>query len=531
MKKIVDKIFNRVLAPIQEKRYLETFFAETKGVKKEGQGTKGRILMYVGIGHMYLTPLEILMYHILIDEGYEVDYLIYDEMVKANEVITKSVIETQGKDKFWKNSLRNAHRVLKASNVAYKNISKDARVDSLLVSVKGDLDEILSFKYENIDFGDIVRGVLYRYYKSLKFGDDCAEVAFNFLETALTNYLMVDRLYRKANYKAVFFSHGIYCTWEPVVAYCRNNDLRFVCYDRAKMAGSCNFNINQPSPDWSFNLAWNTYKDRALTNEEELLVTQYLGERELQKGDVYAYNDSKKVDDIQALKKELGIPNNRKLVTIFTNLIWDAANVSRDIAFESPLNCIKKTIDYYKGRNDVQIVIRSHPAEKVLGTSERYGTLVRDMFGNSLPENVTIIEPEMSVNSFSVIEMSDIGVVNTSTVGLEFALLGKPIILISETNYRGKGFTYDANSGEEYFRFIDDLLSSPDLLPNQVEKARRYFFMMMFLYQKKMPVVYHGGLFQNYLYKSFKARDRNDALHQVISGFEDSNRRDFIFWN
>ena len=111
------------------------------------------------------------------------------------------------------------------------------------------------------------------------------------------------------------------------------------------------------------------------------------------------------------------------------------------------------------------------------------------------------IEPEMAVNSFSVIDISDIGVVNTSTVGLEFALLGKPIILISETHYRNKGFTYDVNSKENYFSTLSNLILKTDLKEKSETLAEKYFYMMMFKYQHQVPLYYESnGKFKKYTY-------------------------------
>jgi hypothetical protein len=526
---IFTRIRNKILNRYQELNYYRKFFS-TVDQGKEGVLQDKRVLMYVGIGHMYLTPLEIMMYHILRSKGYEVDYYIYDESVQANEVITKQVIETQGKEKFWRRSVKNAREVLHASKVDFKHITTDPAIEDLLQSVEGDLAAILAYQHAGIDFGDIVRGVLYRYYKSLSFGEDAAVIAWRFLRTALTNYYMVRKLHDSNHYHAVFFSHGIYCTWQPVVSFCAQRGLRYICYDRAKRAGSSNFNVSQPSPDWSFDAAWKRFEGQALTSNEEAQVSQYLGERELQKGDVYAYNDSVRAADINQLKQQLSIPLDRKIITIFTNLIWDAANVSRDIAFPSAFQCIIRTIEHYQNRSDVQVVIRSHPAEKVLGTRERYGHLVRAHFKDQLPDYVTIIEPEMSVNSFSVIDMSSIGVVNTSTVGLEFAMMGKPIVLISETNYRGKGFTYDATGEENYFETISSLLDNPTLLPNQVNLARKYFYMMMFLYQKQMPMTYEKGIFKQYTYTGWGERDTSDQLHRILDDFNKSDCTDFIYW-
>ena len=228
----------------------------------------------------------------------------------------------------------------------------------------------------------------------------------------------------------MFFFHMASIAREPVVELQRN-DIPFVCYDRAKMKNHCNFNLNRPSPDWDISEAWERLSDYQLSKIESSQVSKYLEERELQKGDVYAYNFTAKADNLTRLKAELSIQPGSK-VTVFTNLIWDAANVSRDIAFASPLDCIQQLIKRYENRNDIHIPVRPHPAEVVLGTSERYEELILDAFNRNLPNNVTIIGHELTVNSFSVLDITDIGVIHTSTVGLELALEDKPTILISK---------------------------------------------------------------------------------------------------
>jgi hypothetical protein len=526
-KGLTGKIWNKLAGKYLEDKYYRDFFKDVVFPAP----TKGKLLLYAGIGHMYITPIEMLMYHLLRKQGYEVDYFIYDETVAANEVITKQVVETQGKEKFWKQSVANAKRVLNAAKIPYQFIIRTSSTDQQIAYLKNDLDAILNYKYDGIDFGDIVKGVLYRYYKSLSFGADAPAIAFDFLQTSLTNYEQVKKLHAKNGYDALYFSHGIYCTWQPVVAYCEANHIRYICYDRAKRTGSTNFNINQPSPDWSFNHAWDRYIERYLTDVEEQKVSEYLGERELQKGDVYSYNTSVKAADISALKKQLCIPEGRKVITIFTNLIWDAANVARDIAFSSALDCIVTTIKKYEGNKEVQVLVRAHPAENVLGTRERYGNLVREAFQQQLPDNVTIIEPEMEVNSFSVIELSDIGVVNTSTVGLEFAMMGKPIILISETNYRNKGFTYDATSTSNYFELMTHLLQTGALLPQQVKLSRKYFYMMMFLYQQQMPAEFEGNKFIRYKYNSFNNLPETDSFYKLLLKSTNKNIFDFVEWD
>lgn len=508
----LSRVYSKLFS--SEEKYYKSFFESV--VHK--QSDKARVLMYVGIGDMFISPLEILIYHLLRNKGCYVDYYIYDETIPINEVITKDRIESVGKEIFWRKSVNRARLNLVASRVDYSIIQCREQISSIIENLNN-LDSIFSFRFDDIEFGEIVKGVMFRYYKSLKFGSDSFDVARNFLITSLTNYFKVKELHAVNKYDYVMFSHGIYCTWEPVVLFCKKNNIPFVCYDRAKVKGQCNFNLNIPAPVWDISEAWKRLKDYCLSNRELERVSNYLRERELQKGDVYAYNFTPKEKNISNLKQRYNISENVTIITIFTNLIWDAANVSRDIAFSSPLECIAKTINKYSERKDVHIVIRSHPAEKVLGTSERYGELVRCQFSGDLPSNVTIIEPEDSINSFSVLELSDIGVVHTSTVGLEMAIEGKPVIVISDTHYRDKGFTYDAFSEEDYFLKLDGLITLKELKTNQIELALKYFYLMMFEYQHKMPMTFtKKDQFNGYGYRNFEelSNDSESSINRII---------------
>lgn len=507
------KFFGTTIA----EKYYSSFYKDVS----YPQATKGNILMYVGIGHMYLTPTEILIYHLLRKSGFNVDYCIYGEDIEINEVITKDRVEKVGKDRFWNGLMRNAKNVLKASSVEYQFIQEREIVRQTMHDLEGQsLDSILNFELDGIHFGNIVEGVMYRYYKSLTFGVDAIEVAMKFMRTSLTNYMYIKQKLKEKNYKYVMFSHGIYCTWQPVVEYLEQIGQNYICYDRAKTKGHCNINLNKPSPVWDIDACWKRMAHYNLNHTELNQVDTYLKERELQKGDVYAYNFTEKSKDLAALKEKMGIKANSKVVTIFTNLIWDAANVSRDIAFDSPLDCIKQTITKYANQEGVHILVRPHPAEQVLGTKERYDELIKEAFNNKLPDNVTVIEHEWKVNSFSVLEITDIGIVHTSTVGLELAIEGKATLLISETHYRNKGFTYDAESSSHFFNLLENLLKEKMVIENQVELAKKYFYIMMFEYQHKMPGRFTPkGLFDGYGYNLFEDLSANadESVNKIIN--------------
>ncbi|MGI9496010.1 MAG: hypothetical protein ACR2NK_08165, partial [Mariniblastus sp.] len=241
---MLRKIKNRLLGKPPAAVLIRHFFSEHTPPKIE---SSNRVLQYVGIGSMYLSPLEILLYHLLRKAGFEVDYLVYDESIPINEVITKERETTQGKDKFWKKSCKHGRQMLDAGKVPYQSI-KINPLAKVIANKPKNLDDLLNFEFEKIKFGKTVEGALFRYYKSLTFGSNAEQVARRMLVTALTNYFCVKQQVAKHDYDLVVFSHGIYITWEPVVEFCKRERIPSVCYDRAKTADHATFTIPQPSP-------------------------------------------------------------------------------------------------------------------------------------------------------------------------------------------------------------------------------------------------------------------------------------------
>ncbi len=91
-----------------------------------------------------------------------------------------------------------------------------------------------------------------------------------------------------------------------------------------------------------------------------------------------------------------------------------------------------------------------------------------------------MIGPNDLASSYPLMESSDIGLVYTSTTGLELALAGTPVVVAGETHYRGKGFTTDVSSPEEFVRVLDSALHDPASLLVDVPEARRYAHFFFF---------------------------------------------------
>jgi capsule polysaccharide export protein KpsC/LpsZ len=177
------------------------------------------------------------------------------------------------------------------------------------------------------------------------------------------------------------------------------------------------------------------------------------------------------------------------VVGMFTNLIWDASLEIEEAPFPDVFDWIGRTIELLSGRTDLELVIKTHPAEAMLGTNERVDEWIQEQYA-PLPDNVRLLSPEADVNTYQLIKDLDAGIVYNSTVGLEMALEGRPVVVGGDTHYRDLGFTIDAEDPEDY---ADILSSVTDLrcTDEMRTRARRYGYLLFV--RKHFPIFSYGS--------------------------------------
>lgn len=65
-------------------------------------------------------------------------------------------------------------------------------------------------------------------------------------------------------------------------------------------------------------------------------------------------------------------------------------------------------------------------------------------------------------------------------MGVETALCGTPLIVAGETFNRRNGFSYDAESREEYFDLLDRIRELPRNSQDKLARARKYAYHLNF---------------------------------------------------
>jgi hypothetical protein len=189
-----------------------------------------------------------------------------------------------------------------------------------------------------------------------------------------------------------------------------------------------------------------------------------------------------------ATRKVLSL-DDRPVVLLAANVLGDSLTLGRNIFAESMSEWITRTVRFFANRPDVQLVIRVHPGEKLVPQAKSMGTVVREALPE-IPSHIHLIGALDNVNTYDLIEIANLGLAYTTTVGVETAMNGIPVISCGDTHYRGRGFTIDPNSWDEYFSALEKVLSdlpAHRLTEEQIAKAWNYAYRFFFEYPRPFP--------------------------------------------
>ncbi|MCP9236780.1 hypothetical protein [Lewinella sp. JB7] len=322
----------------------------------------------------------------------------------------------------------------------------------------------------------------------------------------------------------VIMSHGTYTTRGPARITLNEAGIKVLTISRAKMAESQKFNWKTAGDWWDVEKEWKSVCEVPLNHQQEALIDDYLQSRRNHKRDIVVFNKTAEEDRAKTFAK-LGLDNSKRTYTLFTNVLWDAASAQREIAFKNPVEWTIETVKWFRHRPDKQLVVRTHPAETIIGTNQPLADLIKNKLDDNIPENVVILDPDAPINSWSLLKITDLGLVHTSTVGIELALEGIPCVCVSKTHYREKGFTLDINSRQEYFDLLElDEISDFDAATAKMV-AKRYSYLLFLRYQLPMPFYHprsHIGIY------SFKSTDWKEilsshAIPTIVKGIEEGD--------
>ena len=146
------------------------------------------------------------------------------------------------------------------------------------------------------------------------------------------------------------------------------------------------------------------------------------------------------------------IDNNKRIISIFNSSEDEFFSISKEIddyaLFENQYTALKTIFEHYKDNRELHFYLRIHP--NLANVPYKSHTILYDL----KYDNVTIIPPMSDISSYALMDISEKVIVFNSTMGLESAYWGKPVIALAQYIY--DKVEYCPNSTNELFELIDN---------------------------------------------------------------------------
>ena len=155
-------------------------------------------------------------------------------------------------------------------------------------------------------------------------------------------------------------------------------------------------------------------------------------------GSRYAFQKNKDELDLLSYKKKY-----KNIIAIYLGNWFDFPHIFGMSRFIDILDWIKSTIKYASKNKNIFWLIKPHPMDEWYG-----GLTLRDILNTKLPENIIILSNNYSGKS--VIENVDALITYHGTSAIEFAAMGKPVMVADKGWYHEFDFVIYPKSKEEY---------------------------------------------------------------------------------
>jgi hypothetical protein len=304
---------------------------------------------------------------------------------------------------------------------------------------------------------------------------DGAEIAgdFRVTETAVAD--AAERILDRFAPDVVLAVNGLFAEERIIGDVARRRGIRVCSYEIGVRGGTLLYNQNGPAALFDTDELWTQTRDRALVPKQDAMLERLLDDRAAGVGAHETYFDSiERSDDLRA---RLGVERGQRVISLFTNVTWDSACLRRHVSYPSMLAWLESAVRIARELPDVALVIRVHPADAKWGSrDDPHEALTRSL--GALPPNVRIVGSTEALDSYAIVAISDTVLSYSTTVGLEAAARGRPVVVAGAVHYRGRGFTWDIESDDELrAAMADPRLAMTD---EQVALARRYAFGFFF---------------------------------------------------
>jgi hypothetical protein len=369
-----------------------------------------------------------------------------------------------------------------------KYISNEDKLIAENLSISTKFDDIRYFTHDDLPIGEHAYAGALRYYArgDLENETFAEPILRRYLKSALLTVFCMNRILEENEYDVVCFHHGIYVPQGLITKVCQKKGVRVVTWNPAYKKNTFIFSHDDTYHHTMISEDISRWKNIDLDNKKKQKIEEYLRSRRSGKNDWIWFHDTPE-ENVDKIKKELGCSSNKPAIGLFTNVMWDAQLHYESNAFDSMLDWVFTSIEFFKTRTDLDLFIRIHPAE-IRGAIPSRQPLLEEINRKypDLPSNVFVIPPESQISTYALMDICDAVTIFNTKTGIEISSSGIPTIVAGEAWIRGKNFSLDADSKESYIKILDKLPFNKKMSHDQQETALKYAY--HFFMRRMIPI-------------------------------------------
>ena len=375
------------------------------------------------------------------------------------------------------------------------------------------VDRIEDFTLDGLVIGEHAHAGALRFFATGSLDDEpsAEPILRRYLESALLTAFASRRLMRAVGFSSAVFTHGIYVPWGIVGEVARREGVHVATWNVAYRKRRFIFSHDDTYHHTLMTEPRDHWEHLALSDAQDRDLTKYLASRREGLFDWIVFHRPRRQDP-QEIARRVGIDPSKPVIGLLTNVTWDAQLHYPANAFPNIVEWLVQTCEYFATRQDLQLVIRVHPAE-ISGFPPSRQPILEELRKRlpGLAPNIIVVPPESDISTYALMSLCNSAIIYGTKMGVKLTSVGLPVIVAGEAWIRNKGLTHDASTPAEYLRILQGLPFSERLAPKQLARARRYAHHFFFNRMIPLPFIDPKAGYPIY-------RLRLDRLQELLPG-------------
>jgi hypothetical protein len=216
----------------------------------------------------------------------------------------------------------------------------------------------------------------------------------------------------------------------------------------------------------------------------------------------------------------------KQVVPVFTNVIFDTSQPHANTLFSDMFAWLDEVLAIANRHPETLFVIRAHPDESRSGkeSQETVAGWVDAHSVEALP-NVVFIPPDERLSSYELIQRSKFVMIYNSTIGLEAAIMGAPVLSGGRARFTRYPIVFFPSSMEKFRVQADEFLKADEVsVPPEFQRnARKFLYYQLFRtslpFERYLTTSYHPSFTH---FKDFTDSDllpeNSPAMEAILGG-------------